>query len=100
MLSALQALVLQCSREEGLGYSRIETPPGNGRARLGCAGRKLGKRNEVCCWSRRKVIPRIEGSIRQARNACGLGRAWGEKLWRRKQACRDKLGLDNPEVWR
>lgn len=51
-------------------------------------------------WSRRKVIPRIEGSIRQARNACGIGRAWGEKLWRRKQARRDKLGLDNPEVWR
>lgn len=51
-------------------------------------------------WSRRKVIPRIEGSIRQARNVCGIGRAWGEKLWRRKQARGDKLGLDNPEVWR
>lgn len=85
-----------------MGYSRIETPTGNGRATLGSVGRKLGKRNEMrfVAWSRRKVIPRIEGSIRQARNACGIGRAWGEKLWRRKQAGRDKLGLDNPEVWR
>lgn len=35
---------------------------------------------------KRKVIPRIEGSIRQARNEESSGEPRGEKLWRRKQA--------------
>lgn len=76
----------------------LRHPPGNGGARLGPAGRKLGERSEVYCGRKRKVVPRVEGSISQPRNQRRVRTPRGE-AWRRKQAQRYKLGHASPELW-
>lgn len=77
----------------------VRSPQGNGRARLDGQAESLERRVSIIACRKRKVIPRIEGSIRQARNASAVGTALGEKLWRRKEAQKYKLGHDRPELW-
>lgn len=77
----------------------VRSPQGNGRARLDGQAESVERRVSIIACRKRKVIPRIEGSIRQARNASAVRTALGEKLWRRKEAQKYKLGHDRPELW-